>query len=56
MPTSPCGLQDLLAHRWWSHGAVEELAQRVLVVDHRPLQQSMLKRYPRVGLLALGAG
>jgi hypothetical protein len=35
MPTSLCGLQDLLAHLWWSHGAVEEFAYRVLVVDHR---------------------
>jgi hypothetical protein len=24
MPTSPCGLQDLLAHLWWSHGTLEE--------------------------------
>jgi hypothetical protein len=26
MPSCPCGLQDLLAHLWWSHGAVEEFA------------------------------
>jgi len=42
MPTKPCGPQDFLAHLWWSHGAVEEFAKRVLVVDrlaHRARRQ-----------------
>jgi hypothetical protein len=30
MPTSPCGLQDLLAHLWWSHGVWESTVREVI--------------------------
>jgi hypothetical protein len=54
MPTSPCGLQDVLAHLWWSHGAVEEFPKRVLVVDR--LAHRACRHVPTVGRPPVGGG